>query len=253
MIRSVHEIRGYKLQAKDGEFGKVDDVLFDEKLWVIRYLVADTGSWLSGRKVLIPPSVLGKPSWKDSALPVDLVKSEIEESPALDAEAPVSRQFEIMLHRHWRLQPYWIGSAATGAFPVPIRVRGEIQKREQGAAESAGAANNDPFLRSVREVTGYRIKTTDDEIGHVDDFLMDDELWVIRYLVVDTRNWLPGRKVQVPLSWISEINFADQHIVVEVAREKVRNSPEFDPDQPINREQEQVLFDYYGRPHYTEV
>ncbi|MBD3257779.1 PRC-barrel domain containing protein [candidate division GN15 bacterium] len=252
MMRSLLTVKGYKFLARDGEFGEVEDVLFDENLWIIRYLVANTGGWLSGRRVLIPPQSLGKPNWKDATLPVEMDKSGIEQSPPMDEHAPVSRQYEIMLHRYWRLQPYWVGDVTGGAFPIPMDVRG----KEEDGREEADASDeslSDPFLRSVKEVTGYNIEAEDDGIGHVDDFLFDDEQWVVRYMVVDTRNWLPGRKVMIPLSWIKEISFADRNVAVDVTREAVKNSPKFDPNLPVNREQEQVLFDYYGRPHYEEV
>ncbi len=253
MIRSVLKIKGYDLQASDGEFGTVDDLLIDENLWVIRYLVARCGSWLSGRRVLIPPALLGQPQWDDKSLPVELSKSGIESSPPLDDDAPVSRQFELNLHRYWGLQPYWAGGVTGGAFPVPVRVKDKGEEGESAADVPVDEPYGDPFLRSVREVAGYKIEATDDGIGHVDDFLMDDVLWIIRYLIVDTHNWLPGRTVMIPLNWITDISFPDQKVIVDVTRKAVKNSPEFDPSLPVNRKQEQVLFDYYGRPHYTEA
>jgi hypothetical protein len=106
----------------------------------------------------------------------------------------------------------------------------------------------DRHLQSARDVMGYRIAATDGEIGHVDDFIVDDETWALRYMVVDTRNWLPGRKVLVATEWIREVRWTDASAVVDLTREAVRSSPEFDPAAPINREVEVQLYDYYGRP-----
>lgn len=253
MIRSVMEIKGYHLEALDGEFGKVDDFLFDQNLWIIRYLVADTGGWLLGRRIVLPPSVLEQPRWRDRAVPVKLMKKNIEDSPPLDEHAPVSRQHEIDLHRSWGVQPYWVGSVPAGVFPVGRRKGkwSEFDPRQEG--DMTIDDNGDPYLRSAQEVVGYDIKATDDRIGHVEDFLMDDESWIIRYLVVDTRNWLPGRKVIISLSWVSGISWAESTVQVDVTREAVKNSPEFDPSIPANRQEEEVLFDYYGRPRYWEL
>ena len=99
---------------------------------------------------------------------------------------------------------------------------------------------------------GYYIKTTDGEVGHVDDLIVDDETWGFRYMVVDTRNWLPGRKVLISVEWIESVSWLENEVQVDVASEAIKNSPEFDPSQPVNREYEMVLYDYYGRPKYWE-
>jgi hypothetical protein len=246
MIRSTIELKGYDIVAFDGKFGKVSDLLFDEVLWITRYLVADTGGWLSGRRLLLPPSVLDQPEWKDRTMPVKLKKEEIENSPPLDEDAPVSRQHEIQLHRYWNLEPYWVGGILAGVYPIPQRPH-ETGDDEAGPYKGEDA---DPYLRSVNEVRGYGINAEDGEIGKVDDFLIDDDSWVIRYLVVDTRKWLPGRRVLVPLVWIKSTEWSTKSIGVDVIREKVKNSPDFDPSVPINSEQEEILYDYYGRPRY---
>lgn len=246
MIRSVLKIKGYDLKATDGEFAKVSDLLFDQNLWITRYLVADTGGWLTGRRVLLPPVVLGQPDWKNGVLPVQLRKEDIENSPPLDEHAPVSRQHEIQLYRYWNVEPYWAGHISAGLYPIPEGAHGSQQESVQPELDS----DADPFLRSVNEVKEYRINALDGEIGRVSDFLIDDESWVIRYLVVDTARWWPGKKVLVPLIWITDISWAEKDVSVDVTREKIKASPEFDPSRPINREQEEVLYDYYGRPKY---
>jgi hypothetical protein len=114
------------------------------------------------------------------------------------------------------------------------------------------ASGGDPHLRSFAEVSGYEIAAADEEIGHAEDFVADTEGWVIRYMVVDTRNWLPGRKVLVSPGWIHEVMWADKQVRVALTRQEVKDSPKFDPSEPVNREYEARLYDYYGRPHYWE-
>jgi hypothetical protein len=118
------------------------------------------------------------------------------------------------------------------------------EKEERDEQES------DPHLRSTREVIGYHIQARDGEIGHVEDLIVEDEIWFIRYLVIDTRNWLPGRKVLVAPAWAEQVNWVERRVYLDLSRETVKNSPEFDPSMPVNREYEVRLYDYYGRPKY---
>jgi hypothetical protein len=249
MLRSIEEVRGYKLEASDGDVGKCKDFLFDDQHWTIRYLVADTGGWLSGRKVLISPISLNRPDWDSRRLHTRLGKSRIESAPPLDADAPVSRQYEIDYHAHFGWPVYWqdTGVWAAGAFPQPLfSDHARVALKEPEMIEATG----DPNLRSVAEVKGYEIKARDGMIGHVDDFILDDENWTVRYLVVDTRKWLIGKRVLVSPLWVADVRWDQREVEVDLTRAQVKDSPEFKPDEPVNRTYEARLYDYYGRPHY---
>ena len=238
MLRSVKDLRGYTIRAADGDIGKVHEFYFDDRGWIIRYLVVDTGTWLPGRRVLLSPSAMGQPDWETQVLPVGLTKGQVEHSPPIDADKPVSRQMERELHVYFGWRPYW-GSATVMA----------IQTEEE-ANQEAEQEQTDPHLRSTREVIGYHIRARDGEIGHVEDLIANDEGWGIRYLVVDTHNWLPGRKVLVDPFWSEQVNWAERRVHVDMTCEMVKNSPEFDPSAPVNREYEVRLYDFYGRPKY---
>jgi hypothetical protein len=244
MLRAMKSLRGHRLLATDGALGKVDEFYFDDDQWIVRYLVADTGRWLPGRLVLISPQSLGRPDWVKQELPVSLTKAQIEKSPSIQADKPVHRQHERDLHGYFGWMPYWYDMP-------PADVPGGAA---HAAAETAGGVGtetkSDPHLRSAREVTNYRIRATDGEIGHVEDFILDCDEWTIRYLVADTRNWLPGKRVLISPAWIGSLDWADCLVHVDLSREQVKGSPEFDPEAPINREYEMRLYDYYGRPAY---
>ncbi|WP_316977052.1 PRC-barrel domain containing protein [Shumkonia mesophila] len=243
MLRSLDGLIGYGIQATDGPIGTVKDFLFDDQAWVVRYMVADTGKWLPGGKVLVVPSALEHPEWDRRSLPVKLTRRQVEEGPDIGEDQPVSHQHEIDLHHHFEWDPYWLAyAAAEAATPFPPAVAPESPQMRP--------TRGDPRLRSGREVEGYHVKATDGEIGHVEDFILDDEGWVVRYVVVDTRNWLPGKKVLVSPEWFDAVNWTDQRVVVDISREGVRNSPPYDPSRPVNREDEGVLYDYHGRPAY---
>lgn len=246
MLRSLKEIVNYVLLAKDGEIGRCNDFLFDDESWTVRYMVADTGRWLPGRKVLISPISLGDPDWMKRQFPVNLTQAQIETSPALDENAPVSRRYEQIYFTHFNWPYYWTGADRWGATPIPPAPPAE-------AVERLTEKESDPektHLRSMKEVKGYYIGAKDGNIGHVEDFIVEDETWAIRYLVVDTRNWLPGRKVLVSPEWIASVTWVDNTVAVNLTKEQVEESPEYDPARPINREYELRLYDFYGRPAY---
>lgn len=252
MLFSIKYLSDYKIEATDGGLGHVHSFLFDDQCWAIRYLVVDTGTWLPGRKVLIPPSALGKPEGQIDAFPVKLTREQVKKSPDIDTEKPVSRQQEIDLYKYYNWTPYWGiggGPIPTGYAPVIPPMRDE-PSTDPSDVSSSPEDTGDPHLRTTKEVIGYHIHAEDGQIGHVEDFLVDDTNWTIRYIIVDTRNWLPGKNVLVSPDWIKDISWADEEVVVSVVKEKVKDSPEFDHTIPVNREYETRLYGYYGWPPY---
>lgn len=249
MLRSLKDIiDNYKLLALDDVIGKVNDFYFNDMFWTIKYLVADTGSWLHERLVLISPTALGEPDWASERLPVNLTKEQIENSPTVDKDKPVSRQQEADLIKYYAWPVNFAYGVDTTHF-AEMQLMAERMKQVEEERKKSGE-EGDPHLRSTQEVTGYTIHATDDSIGHVDDFIFDDETWIIRYMIVDTKNWLPGRKVLISPEWIEKVDWAKSEVAVNMTRESVKNSPEFDPSKPVNRNYEVQLYDYYGRPRY---
>jgi PRC-barrel domain len=250
MLRSLKAVQGYKVVATDGEIGKVHDFHFHDDTWIIRYLVVDTGHWLPGRKVLVPPRALCQPNWAGLKFPVALTREQVEKSPDIDTERPVSRQQEADLHSHFGWPAYWM-DPGIGPWPavrpmVPIPAPAE-------PSDATTEAKADPHLRSVRAVRGYPIHASDGEMGRVEDFIAEDTLWVIRYLVVDTHHWLPGGKqVLISPQWLREISHGQRNVQVSLTQEEIRNCPEFHPGALVNRQYEERLYDYYGRPGYWE-
>ena len=253
MLLSIKSLSNKNVEATDGHIGEVHTYLFDDRSWIVRYLVIDTGKWLPGKKVLVTPSALGKPDGVKNVFPIELTKDQIRHSPDIDTEKPVSRQQEIRLHKYYNWVPYWGGPLG----PVPmLPENGLADAGRQPESEQAGGTEDgkkdDPHLRSTREVIGYKIHAEDGHIGHVDDLIVDEEDWVIRYIVVDPKDWLPSRKVITSTNWIKEINWADSEVTVNATKEAIQKSPEYDPALPVNREYEIRLYDYYGRPKYWE-
>ncbi|HEX5131948.1 MAG TPA: PRC-barrel domain-containing protein [Candidatus Krumholzibacteria bacterium] len=250
MLRSTQELKNYNLIADDGQIGRCKDFLFDDAHWTIRYMVADTGRWVPGRKVLVPPQALGKADWDSRLFKVKLTREQIKSGPGIDTDAPVSREREQELALHFGWEPYWIRTGLPGAAPFPAQLAGageEIASTATAVEKEHPSAGN---LRSVEEVTGYHIEASDGEIGHVEEFIVDDETWALRYVVVDTRNVFPGKKVLIAPKWVSSINWPGQRMALDLTKDRIRNAPVYSPGAPVNRELETRLYDYYGRPAY---
>lgn len=252
MFRHCNKLRGYRLGATDGEIGKVEDFFFDCRDWTVRYLVADTGYWLPDRLVLLSPHALKRVDDEEKVVQVDLTRQQIENSPPITSDQPVSRQYEQQYYQYFGWPAYWSGPALWGpaAFPLyyaPFPTAAEVPP-PGGVDEEPG----DPDLRSGKEVIGYHIGARDGAIGHVDEVIFEDSTWAIRYLAVDTRNWLPGKKVLLAPQWIEEVSWERATVIVDLPRARIEQAPEYDAHSPITREYELSLFQHYSREGYWE-
>lgn len=245
MLWSFENIRGYSIQARDGNLGRVDDLLFDDVSWTMRYLVADT-AWLFGRKVLLSAAVAGIPQADDTVVPVMLTKQQVEDSPSVDADAPVSRQEEKALQRHYGWPEYWM-------YPSSMAVAGMGEDALGAGVAGAGvlsAAQGDPNLRSAKEICGYKVQAKDGDIGQVENFVVEDDSWVLRYVIIDTGNWWPGRKIVISPRWVTDIDWSGRNFAVRMTREQIESGPEYDPSEMIERNYETLLHEHYGMPPY---
>jgi len=215
MLRSLKSLYKNRIQAKDGRIGHVYDFYFDDFFWLVRYLVVDTGNWLPGKKVLVSPVAVKSADWAEQTIEVGLIKQTIKESPDIEWDKPVSRQMEETIASHYRWPMYW--SPVGTVTPAMVAVR-EGERQQQDKEEKEVEKPMEPNLRSMREVTGYSIAVIDGDIGHMNDFIAQDEEWNIRYVVVDTGNWLPGRKVLVAPDWISKVKWGEAHVHVDLEK-----------------------------------
>jgi len=250
MLRNASEVDEYTIAATDGDIGTVSDLLFDDSTWLVRWLVVDTGNWLPGRKVLLPATVLGHLDPLDGKFAVRLTKQQIKDSPDINAERPVSRQMETNIYDYYGWAPYWStgfymgGYGYGGGAIVPSPHLG-VEPRG-GETHGIPQVNDDRHLRSIREVTGYHIHASDGDIGHVADMLVEDADWSIHYLVVDTSNWWLGKKVLISPRSARGIDWAERLITLNVDRQRVKESPDYDPSTLIDRGYEREFHRYYG-------
>jgi sporulation protein YlmC with PRC-barrel domain len=258
MLREVKALHGSKIHALDGEIGRVDEILFDDEHWTVRYLVVETGSWLFGRKVLISPLAFGQLDLDHHTLNINLTREQIEKSPGVETDRPVSRQWEEDYYDYYSWPYYWGGMGGMGGWG-PYWYPGALLAQPftnvvapQQRYDDQARNDDDVHLRSTKEVTGYKIAAIDGHLGHVQDFIFDDATWRICYFAVDTRDWWPGKKVLLPPNWIDEVNWPERSVTVDVTRDQVQNAPEWNPDEPISRAFEDQLYGYYARQRPQE-
>ena len=224
MLSKAKTLKGYKLNSLDGEIGEVKEFYFDDQHWTIRYLVAAIK--------------------EEQHIAINLTKKQIEDSPSLNSDKPVSRQFEEDYYGYYGWPMYWDGPYVWGSSPFVVRDREKWKKSIQG--EKAW----DLHLRSTHDVSGHHIQAADGEIGHVEDFIIDDETWAIRYLIIDTRNWWPGKKVLVSPQWIERVSWSESKVFVNLSRETIKQSPEYTEESLLTRDYEIGLHGHYNRKGY---
>jgi hypothetical protein len=272
MLHKLSELFGYTLDA-DEQIGTVDDFYFEEKTWDIRYMIVDTGSWFSGRKVLISRDALKQPFWDNESFPVNLTKEQIEKAPSIDTAKPISRQQEAELSTYYGWPMYWLAASgdasgsvvagtgysgvapAVAVTPAGVAAASATMQEKTGRVQDSVATNSSDegtksMLRSAKEVMGYNIAANDGDIGHVENFFASDENWHIHYMMIDTRNWLPGRKVLISPKWATRVSWSEGKVHVDMTSEQIKNSPEYDPKAPIDRRYETSLHNYFGLPGY---
>ena len=244
MLSKAMAIAGYTLGSIDGDIGKVEEFYFDDNYWTIRYLVADTGNWLADRQVLISPYALGAISDEHRRIDIDLTKSQIEGSPSLNSDKPVSRQFEEDFYGYYGWPRYWGGPYAWGSYPKLSRDRKNAKTSTRPDKEW------NPHLRSTRDAIGHTVAASDGDIGRVADFIIDDEAWTIRYLVIDTGTWMQGKKVLIPPGWIDRISWSESKVYISLSRDAVKRSPKYSDEALLTREYEIGLHRHYSRQGY---
>ncbi len=217
MLRSLKNIGEFGLQAKDGEIGAVQEFYFDDRQWMIRYMVFKA-HLLSGMRVLVTPKVLEKPNWEHKLVKANLTKAQIERSPEVDIHKPASRQDEEKLVKYYGWESYW--------------------------------SDSDSHLQSSKDLMGYEVQGKGGAIGKIVDFIFDDNDWRLRYMIVDTGDWLPSRQVPLSIDWINLV-VTDKHVVnVGIAKSDVAQAPVYDSRVIPTREFESKLYRYYQKPEY---
>ncbi|HEY8608215.1 MAG TPA: PRC-barrel domain-containing protein [Noviherbaspirillum sp.] len=260
MLHSLKTLDGFVIGARDGNLGRVKDIYFDDSHWTVRFLEVDTGGLMGGRRVLISPHAVIAVDWEGAEVTVDLTRQQVHDSPGIDSAVPVARQHEAAIFNYYGYPYYWTGpfiwgytavptmEIATARPPVMLQDDAQDQAQEDLPEQAAdGVAAADPHLRSKDEVVGYGIQAADDYFGRVADFLIDEQTWSIRLIVVDTKSWWPGGKVLVSPARVKEVSWEERSLVLDLTRDQVEHSPEYDPAHPPAEDDFQEI--YRGAGH----
>jgi hypothetical protein len=223
MLQNINALYGDKLAASDGDIGHVKDFYFDDQTWVIRYVVADTGSWLSGRQVLLSPHAFGRLDRDGKIMSVNLTRKQIENSPSIESHKPVSRQYEIDYYRYYGWPAYWDGGAMWGLGSYPVLLP---PSKEEMDAQMQFHHRDDKHLQSMKAVTGYQIHATDEAIGSVSGFMVDKQSWAIRELVVDAGHWYSGKEILISPNKVERISYEESTVFVGLTKADIQRTAE---------------------------
>ncbi len=264
MLHRLEDLDGFAIHTADGDIGETAELYFDDKQWVIRYLVVETGSWLFSKKVLLSPMSITEIHTEAKMLNVSITKEQVKNSPDIDTEKPVSRQYEVEYLGYYGYPFYWGGPNMWASYPSPHRIAPEhasvTPQPNDGVdqpdlykdVDAMRYRDHDHHLRSTAVVIGYHLEATDGELGHLQGMLIDTDTWAIRYLIISTSNWWLGHLVLIAPKWIKEVSWVTSKIYVDMTQQQIKDAPVFDPDIPFDREQEKGIHLHYGRNGYWE-
>jgi hypothetical protein len=246
MLINSNQLEGLSIQAIDGELGTAEEFYFEDDSWTIRYLTVETGGWLGGKRVLISPYSINHMDLAGRRVDVALTKKQVENSPSIDTQRPVSRQHEATYLSYYGYPYYWGGPYLWGPGYYPAGLAIPTPTSQQLPPETEA----DSHLRSTATVEGYHLDAIDGEIGAVNGFIVDDEAWSIRYIEAVTRNWWPGKDVLFSPAWIRRVSWEESKVYLGLTRTAIKSCPEYIESRPITREYEHQIYLHYGREPY---
>lgn len=264
MLHTLNDLENFTIHATDGDIGLVKDFYFDDKQWGIRYLVVETGSWFSSKKVLLSPISIKQINREDKTMTVSISRAQVKKSPDIDTQKPISRQYEVDYLGYYGYPFYWGNAGLWGNYASPYMMApGYVNPSTQqdsglnapdmfADVEAMRYRDLDHHLRSSETVTGYHLQAKDGELGHLHGMLIDADTWAIRYLIINTSNWWLGHLVLIAPQWIKEVSWVTSKIYVDMTQQQIKDAPVFDPDIPFNRELEKNIHLHYGRHGYWE-
>jgi hypothetical protein len=252
MLRNLADLARYTVLGTDSAIpmGHVRDVYFDDETWVVRYFVVETGTWLDSRKVLISPLAVREADWTQKLLRVGLTQAQVEGSPDIDTEQPVSRQQEREYTSYYGYPYYWERAGLWGGGPYPELVNPGARDGSTTWLVPPSPRNADSHLRSGKAVASYHVHATDGDIGRAREMLIDERAWTIRFIAIQTASWWFGHHVLVAPEWIERVSWTESALYVDLTRGQITGAPMYEPSAEFDREQEAGIYAHYGRRGY---
>lgn len=206
----MKSLRGKRIAAQDGWIGALDDLYIDAERWRVRHLVVDTGVWLHGRRVLLPPASVAPGGLAGKAIGVALTREEVQNSPGVDADPAVSELLQWAQAHHYGKRSYWEGHVplrlTPAQFVAPLGAEhpdAEAQDKAVGAEQAARRSHT----HSARELLGYRVLARDGALGYLEDVLLDDE-GEMPAMIVAIPAWMAHQAVALPPRMVEQIDCA---------------------------------------------
>jgi uncharacterized protein YrrD len=249
MLWNISALKHFEIAAADGDIGHVADILFEDDTWCLRWVVVETGSWFSHRKILLHRSDLAEPDITKRRLHVKLSREAVRNSRSVEADLPVSQQPYAEFPAEYRE----LFETDRTALVPPMTMYPDYMPLSPALLDhgvTITEQKGDKHLRSADTLTGFHIHATDGDIGHLSDFILEDESWQIRYLVVDTRNWLPARKVLLAPSAVLSTDWQARVIEVDATRQQIKESPPYDTEVAIDRLYDAMFHQHFGWTGY---
>jgi hypothetical protein len=201
MFTSFATLMKTPLVTTDGEEHQVRSLLFDDRSWTICFLIADAGSWLSRRQVVIRTCAIDGPDWTKKVIAANLTHQELVKCADASSIKPVSEQQQLALKKHFGWpdsEPRWHVPAAL----VPAQ------------REFPAQANDDPHLRNTMDLLGYEVWLTDRRVGILSDFIMEPNCWHIKYLSVKVGDWVYREERFVPTHTVQSISWGIHRVTL---------------------------------------
>lgn len=253
MLKNLQALTGSRVYGIDAEIGKVTEFFFDDVGWTVRFVVVKTGKALGHREVLVSPLSVTNIDNELGTIQLSLTREQVEHSPSVSSELPVSRQKEMEYLSHYNLPFYWAGPFTWGGYPIPLAVNplpetsDDYERAKLGDVETT----NENHLQSTKDVRGYKVSAEDSIFGNVVDFVVDLKTWAIRYLVVDTVSFWPSKHVLISPIWCDAVSWEQRSFLVQLSKEAIKSAPAYDP-KTFTEKHETELFAHFQRPTYWD-
>lgn len=220
METQYSQLSHYAIHATDGDIGGCQDILIDDEQWIVRYVVADTNTWLPlSRKVVISPVSIDNIDTEAQTISVTLTKEALKNSPSLEHHQPISRKYESLLYKYFGYGYYWTGPGAWGEYAHPLELV------DNYALEHAKLDETSTHLRSCDELTGYTVTLSDGQEGHVDDFIIQLPMWSLSHLVINLNDWLPGgKRVKIDCRHITGVDWVAHTVELDISKKELEGA-----------------------------
>lgn len=246
MLRSIEDLIKSGVTCPDGDLGRVEQVYFDVRTWGMCYLIVDTSAWGYGEKIWVPLRCISQIDFASGVVKLNRTQQKMLSSSSLDTKTPVSRLQEVRIFDYYDCKPYWEEANFHGTPhdpAAPLEPDANTRMTEQmNALNALNALNATVHPLSTKEVGGFTIEALEGPIGHIRDFVFDDETWLIRYLTVDTRDWWQSEsEVLLSTESFKCIDSTTSTISTSLSRDAIKRSPAYIDAVPLSRMYETQL------------